>query len=321
MTNTEYPRNRPTTAQAAGYSGAHVVHPRVALSLLCAVILVWGLSWPIMKLALEFVPPLTFAVARLVLGGICLAAVLIARRDFQVPGRQDLAVVFSVGIFQLAAFLAFIHLGLMHVEAGRAAILSYTTLIWVTPLAVLFLGERLTRIKILGLLCGLAGIFALFNPGGFDWSDRSVLLGNGLLLVGALAWAISILHVRVHPFRLSPLQLAPWQMLVATPPLAILAVWWEADAVIVWSATLWGVLVYSGVLATGFALWAWVTVNRALPAITSSVGSLGVPVVGLAASALFLGENITLPTAVGFILILAGLTMISIETALERQVP
>ena len=318
MPNSEHHRNSTAQHRAPGESGAHIVHPRVALALLCAVIVVWGVNWPIMKLALDYIPPLTFAVARLVLGGLCLTAVLIARRSFRVPGRQDLPIVFSIGIFQLAAFLGFVHLGLLQVEAGRAVILCYTTLIWVTPLAILFLGERLTGLKTLGLLCGLGGIFALFNPAGFDWSDRSVLWGNGFLIAGALAWAICILHVRVHPFRLSPLQLAPWQMLVATPPLAILAAVWEADATIAWSAPLGAALAFNGALATGFALWAWLTVTRALPAITSSIGSLGVPVVGLASSALFLGESITIATGVGFILVLAGLAMISIETALGR---
>lgn len=293
---------------------AGVIGRPAALALLCMLVLVWGVNWPILKLALDYVPPLTFAVARLTLGGLCITAVLIARRRFRVPGRHDLPVVLSIGIFQLAAFLAFIHLGLVHVEAGRAAILSYTTLIWVTPLAVLFLGERLTPLKTIGLLCGLGGVLVLFNPVGFDWSSRSLLIGNGFLIAGALAWALCILHVRAHPFRLSPLQLTPWQMLVAIVPLAVLASLWEADARIVWSATLWGALAYNGALATGFALWAWLSINRALPAITTSIGSLGVPVVGLLASAVWLGEAVTATTGTGLLLISAGLALIIIET-------
>jgi len=301
----------------SGSEGNGVITRPAALALLCILILIWGVNWPIMKLALEYIPPLTFAAARLALGGLCIMAILVARRRFRLPSRHDLPVVFSIGIFQLAAFLAFIHLGLMHVEAGRAAILSYTTLIWVTPLAILFLGERLTPLNSTGLLCGLGGVFVLFNPGGFDWSNRSLLLGNGFLIAAALAWAICILHVRVHSFRLSPLQLTPWQMLVAIIPLAIMASIWEADTKIVWSATLWGAFAYNGALATGFALWAWLTVNRALPAITSAIGSLGVPVVGLIASALWLGEPITATSGIGLLLISAGLTLIMIETAKE----
>jgi drug/metabolite transporter (DMT)-like permease len=297
-----------------GNDGAGVIRQPAALALLCVLILVWGVNWPILKLALDYVPPLTFAVARLTLGGLCITAVLIARGRFRMPSRQDLPVVLSIGIFQLAAFLAFIHLGLMHVEAGRAAILAYTTLIWVTPLAVLFLGERLTLLKTIGLFCGLGGVFVLFNPVGFDWSSRSLLLGNGFLIAGALAWALCILHVRVHPFRLSPLQLTPWQMLVAIVPLAVLAFFWEADTRIVWSATLWGALAYNGALATGFALWAWVSINRALPAITTAIGSLGVPVVGLLASAVWLGETITATSGAGLLLISSGLALIMIDT-------
>jgi drug/metabolite transporter (DMT)-like permease len=165
-------------------------------------------------------------------------------------------------------------------------------------------------------------VFVLFNPAGFDWSSRSLLLGNGFLIAGALAWAICILHVRVHPFRLSPLQLTPWQMLVAIVPLAVMASIWEADTKIVWSATLWCALAYNGALATGFALWAWLSVNRALPAITTAIGSLGVPVVGLIASAVWLGESITATSGTGLLLISAGLTLIMIETAPEgRKAP
>jgi len=311
----------PESATRSG-DGAEIIARPAALALLCMLILIWGVNWPILKLALDYVPPLTFAVARLTLGGLCITAILIARRRFRVPSRHDLPVVLSIGILQLAAFLAFIHLGLMHVAAGRAAILSYTTLIWVTPLAVMFLGERLTPLKTFGLLCGLGGVFVLFNPAGFDWSSRSLLLGNGFLIAGALAWAICILHVRVHPFRLSPLQLTPWQMLVAIVPLAVMASIWEADTKIVWSATLWCALAYNGALATGFALWAWLSVNRALPAITTAIGSLGVPVVGLIASAVWLGESITATSGTGLLLISAGLTLIMIETAPEgRKAP
>jgi drug/metabolite transporter (DMT)-like permease len=311
----------PDSATRGGDVAGILARP-AALALLCLLILVWGVNWPILKLALDYVPPLTFAVARLTLGGLCITAVLIVRGRFRVPGRHDLPVVLSIGIFQLAAFLAFIHLGLMHVEAGRAAILAYTTLIWVTPLAVLFLGERLTPLKTIGLLCGLGGVFVLFNPLGFDWSSRSLLVGNGFLIAGALAWALCILHVRAHPFRLSPLQLTPWQMLVAIVPLAVLAFLWEADTKIVWSATLWGALAYNGALATGFALWAWLSINRALPAITTSIGSLGVPVVGLLASALWLNETITATNGIGLLLISTGLALIMIDTLRDgRKAP
>src|SRR3546814_12856468 len=114
------------------------------------------------------------------------------------------------------------------VGAGRSAVLAYTTPLWVTPAAIVLLGERPTAFKLLGLALGFAGVAVLFNPLGFDWADPQVLLGNGMLLAAALAWSVAILHIRAHTWDSSPLQLAPWQMLLAVPPLAILS-WLTED--------------------------------------------------------------------------------------------
>jgi drug/metabolite transporter (DMT)-like permease len=72
------------------------------------------------------------------------------------------------------------------------------------------------------------------------------------------------------------------------------------------------VLAFNGPVSTAFAVWAWLSVNRALPAITSSLGSLGVPVVGLVASALVLGERVDAATMIGLAAIVGGLVLVSL---------
>ncbi len=285
--------------------------PRAAVALLAAVVVVWGANWPVMKVGLEDIPPLLFALARMLLGAACLFAVLAARGEVRLPGRADLPVVLSVGVLQLAAYLSLINLGLTEVEAGRSAILAYTTPIWVVPLAVIFMGERLTAGRLAGVALGVAGIAVLFNPLAFDWSDPAQLAGNALLLAASLAWAVAIVHVRGHRFECSPLQLAPWQMLLGAVPVAVLAVLLEDPAEIVPGPRLWAVLAYNGPFATAFALWAWITVNRALTAITTSMASLAIPAAGVVAAAVALGEAITPANAVGLALIAAGIAVIA----------
>lgn len=285
---------------------------RAALGLMAVVVVVWGMNWPVMKVALVDIPPLAFALARLILGVTCLFAVLAVRGELRLPSRADLPVILSVGLLQLAAFMSLITLGLEHVEAGRSAILAYTTPIWVAPLAAVIVGERLTAARLVGIGFGLAGVAVLFNPVTFDWHDRGKLLGNAFLLCGALAWAIAIVHVRRHRFALSPLQLAPWQMALAIVPVAVLAALTENPADIHPDLRLWAALAYNGPFATAFTLWAWVSVNRALPAITTAMASLAVPVVGLLASAVALGERITFANGVGLALIAAGIAAITV---------
>jgi drug/metabolite transporter (DMT)-like permease len=296
-----------------GRSSASAFSRRTAFILLALVILIWGVNWPVMKIGLETLPPFTFAAARIVLGALTLFAVLAVTGGVRLPPRHDLPVVLSVGLGQIAAFLGFVNLGLQYVPAGRSAILSYTTPIWVVPAAVLILHEHMGWRTALGLGLGLFGIAALFNPWGFDWSNREALIGNAYLLLAALAWAASLIHVKMHRWESSPFELTPWQLVVAAIPLVALAVLFEPVTRLSLDRTTVFVLAFNGPISTAFAVWAWLSVNRALPAITSSLGSLGVPVVGLIASVAVLGETVDAATVAGLAAIVGGLVLVSLD--------
>lgn len=291
---------------------SRIVSPAAARWLLLAVVLLWGANWPVMKVGLDSIPPLTFAAARMVLGGVTLALVAGWQGQLGLPQRSDWPVVIGVGLLQMAGFLGLVTLGLQYVPAGRSAILAYTTSIWVVPLAAAVLGERLAGRRLAGFVLGLGGVAVLFNPFGFDWGDPHVLLGNGLLLLAALLWAILIVQVRGHRMLGSPLALAPWQFLVATLVLGPLALVLEAGEPVRWGPELAVILAYNGPLATGFCFWAMITVTRALPAITTSLSSLAVPVTGMLLSALTIGEALTLTNLAGLGLILGGVALVSL---------
>ena len=279
-----------------------------AVGLLCLVIALWGANWPIMKVGLLDMPPLTFAAVRLLLATLTLFA--ISPRRLQLPAARDVPVVLSVGLLQLFAFMLCMYLALMVVPAGRSAILAYTTPIWVVPMATLWLGERMTPLKALALAIGLAGIGVLFNPAALDWGSRAVLIGNGLLLAAAAAWAITIVHVRGRRWQATPYQLLPWQMLLGTLASGWVAFAFEGDATVHWTPRLIVILLYNGILASAFCSWAFNEVARSLPATTTSLGSLGVPVIGLLASAAWLGEPLAPSTVLGLVLILSAVALL-----------
>jgi drug/metabolite transporter (DMT)-like permease len=295
------------------------VSQRTAWVLLAAVVVFWGVNWPVMKYGLQYVPPLTFATLRMAMGAVVLALVAGWRGELKVPHREDLPLVFGVGLLQMAAFMGLVNVGLQYVPAGRSAILAYTTPLWVVPLAVLLLGESLTRLRVLGLVLGLGGVAVLFNPLGFDWHDPHVVLGNGLLLFAALLWALLIVKVRGHRWTGSPLSLMPWQLLVAILAMLPFVYFFEGDNAIHWGAPLAWVLVYNGPIATAFCFWAMISVTRALPAITTSLSTFCVPLVGYVTAVLVLGEAVSLTNAVGFALILGGLVFASLSDWKKSQ--
>lgn len=302
-------------------SGAQAIQRRHAIVLVACLVLIWGCNWPINKVILTYISPLWFACIRMAVGAVSLFLVQAFRSDgIRLPARSDLPIVLSVGLVQMAAMLALMNLGLANVAAGRSAILCYTTPLWVVPGAILILGERLRWAKAMALLLGLAGVAFMFNPLGFDWSDRKAIIGNGYLLAAAVLWAGTTVHVRAHHWRGTPLALAPWQMLVGLIPMLALARWIEGPVPDV-GFSLDAVLLalYSGPVITAFPFWAFVTIARTLPALTTSLTLLLVPVVGLLSSAAFLSEPLDATTVVGLVLIVGAVAAVSLADAKEAR--
>jgi drug/metabolite transporter (DMT)-like permease len=202
---------------------SHLLRRREAVALLAAIAFAWGTSWPIIKAILQDLPPLWTAGLRSVIGTAILFAISAFRGTVVLPQRGDIPVVLNIALLHMVAFTGLISIGLQFVPAGRSIVLGYTTPLWVTIGARLFLGEALTTSRIMGLIVGLSGLFFLFDPCAFDWSNHDAVVGNALVLLAALCWAASILHVRAHKWVSTPFQLVPWQALLATCVLMLLA--------------------------------------------------------------------------------------------------
>lgn len=306
-----------TTAPSASQSHAPLSRG-AAYAVFVVLVLIWGLNWPIMKMVVQQMPPIWFVVVRVALGAICLFGFLLATGRLAKPTKADWPVILSVAILQMGLFMMLTTIGLQFVPAGRSAILAYTSPLWVLPAAILLFGEKLTRWRALGMIAGLAGLVVLLNPASIDWSDRNQLLGNGLLLVGAMLWAAAILHTRRHTWHLSPLQLAPIQMALLVVPLAIVAWSVEGPFHADWNWQLVWMVVYNGPLATAFAFWASVSLQRALPSSTISLSYLAVPAWGLVASTLWLGEALPASLVLGGALIFIGVASIALGDARRR---
>ena len=269
--------------------------PRIAVPTgvwLALMVLFWGLSWPAMKLCLAAAPPLWLAALRFSSAGAVLFGLLALGGRLRWPPRADWPVLASVGLLQMMAFTALGLIAMRHTDAGRAALLAYTTPVWVLLGTCLVLRGRPSPRQGLAILLGLVGVAVVCSPMGMDWTDPDVLLGNSLLLFCALCWAGVILHVRHHRWQSRPLDLAPWQMLLAAVPLAALAFAVEGPLAVAWSPRLIGLLVFIGPVATSLCFVIFATVGRRIDSFTMANATLGVPAVGLLSSALLLGERL-----------------------------
>jgi len=292
----------------------HLSNNAKAILLLVGVIIFTSISWPMVKVTLTEIPPMWLGVFRLSIATVCVFVFLLLRGQLCIPSRSELPIIFSIGFLEMGAYLMFSNTGLFYVNASRSAILAYATSIWVTPLALLFFNESLTRFKLASLMCAFVGILVLFSPHSFDWSNEKIVLGNGLLLLSALAWSITILHVRNTKLIHTTLQLAPWQMLLGTLFILAFALHYEPNTSVHWSERNVFFMLYIGIFATGFAYWAVVDIARRLPSITTSLAMLAVPAGRMLTSSLFLGDPITLSLFIALILICVSLALLGLES-------
>jgi drug/metabolite transporter (DMT)-like permease len=283
---------------------------RLAWLQLAAAIVLFGVAWPIIKIGLTAGTPVWMAAARASLSCATAFVLLTAMRRLATPTSADWPIILTVGAFQLTCFFAFANLGVQEVPAGRSGVLAYTTMLWMVPLSLL-IGEPVGWRGFVGAALGVAGIVVLVDPLRFDWSDARILAGHVWLLAAGFSWAIAIAHSRRHRWHMSPLEVLPWQMLVASVLLWILAFLLEPNGYLdPDKGALWLSLIYLGIFAGPTATWASVSVARALPPITGALGMLGVPLLGIASSVVLLNEPITLPLALGTTLAIAGIAVV-----------
>ncbi len=252
--------------------------------------LIWGCNWPVLKVGVTQMAPLTFRACTLQFAA--LGMLLIAKasgEQIRIP-RRYWGKVIVLATFNLALWNALVLFGLQQMSAGRGVILAYTMPLWTVLFALIGLHEPLSRRRIVGLVLGMAGMALLI---GDDLRNLQRSPTGALLILGAaMSWGLGTVLLRKWKLPIPQNALTGWMMLLGWLPLFIAAPFfapWPALSSI--SGGAWFAILYNIALAGTLAHWAWYTLARTLPAAISSMSSLPVPVVGVFSSMVLLGER------------------------------
>ncbi len=285
---------------------------KLMLVLLC---LIWGLTWPVMKIALLEIPPLSMRAASAAFGALTLYLIcLVKRRSFRIPTAKAWAHVVIAALLNVVGFSLLIAFAQLVTATSRVTILAYTMPIWSVILAWPFLGERPTRIQTLALGLCAAGLAVLIHP----LTVTGVPLGVVLAVAAGVSWAAGTVYLKWAHIVADPMGVASWQVTISFVVFA--ASMLLCDGGLRLGAAHAGALLataFSGVFGSGIAYGLWFAIVRRLPAATASLGVLSVPVIGIIASVVILGERPTGADIIGFALIFAA----SACVLLIRQTP
>lgn len=286
---------------------------------LLVMVVLWGLSWPATKLALNAVPPLWLGAIRFGSAGVCLFIFVALKKQLRLPAKSDLPIVLSIGILQMVVFTGLGMIAMQYTDTSHAVLLAYTTPLWGIVSSWLLLRHTPSAIQICALVIGLAGIGLICSPLEMDWSKPGVVMGCAFLITGAISWSLVIVHVRHHKWTATPLSLAPWQMLIATLPLIGIARLIDGSPqAIHLSKGLLGLLFFIGPIATSVCFVISSEYGRRISVFAMSNFTLGVPLIGALASIVLLGTSLSGLFLAGLALVFAGVSMTAFSSA-KRQ--
>lgn len=294
------------TAKHGGVQATARFGPR-DFAVALAINLVWGLNIIFVKLTVTEVPPFTAALLRqsLVLM-VCLPWLRI------VPGRMRELILLSVMIG--GAFFAIVNLSLVVTEnVGALAIAALLGAPFSLILAIIFLGERIGIIRVVGMALAMGGCAMLV----FDPAAAKEWPGLALTAVASLFWAIgSLLQRRLTGVSIPTIY--AWIGLGGMIVLAPLALIFEGPAMS--GATtvppiiyLWIAFSAIGSTLIGSGGMAWLLQRH--PVTTVVPVTLGAPVIGVVAAAVVFGNPLTPVMILGGAVALAGVSIVTMRTA------
>lgn len=279
--------------------------PLSHLLLALAVVFVWGTNFVVIRWGLDGgMPPFLFATLRFALSA--LPWMLFMPRP-AVPWRSLAAfgVLLGVGQFGL------LYLAIQgHISPGLASLVIQLQVFFTIGLSLVLLKERVRGFQVVGLLLALGGLALI----ALNLGAQVTWLGLGLILAAAFFWACANL-VAKSAGRVNMLHFVVWSSVFAVPPLLALSLLFEGPAAIghalqaasaaTWATVLWQAL---GNSLFGYGAWNWLLSRH--PAATVTPMALLVPLFGMGASALLLGEAMPGWKLGACALVLGGLAVI-----------
>ncbi|TKH46792.1 EamA family transporter [Paenibacillus terrae] len=281
--------------------------PKATLWLVLILVMVWGINWPLTKLALPDIPPILFSGIRTLLGGLILLLFAMRHRE-TLRLRQNAWTYLVLAIFNIAGYYGLQTVGLRYLPAGL-----FSTLVFLQPILLglfswLWLGERMFTMKVIGLVLGFGGVIVISSGG---MAGHLSVLGIVLGLASGLCWALGTIYMKKKSKQLDSIWAVTMQLIFGGIMLNGIGLTTEKWSDIHWTPSFIGILLFISVfvIAMGWMIYFKLIDNGE----AGTVGSYTfmIPVLSTIFSMVILKESLTLTFVVGLVLIAGSVYLVN----------
>lgn len=278
--------------------------------LVLSSVIMWATSFPLIKVGLDYAPPVTFSAVRYLIAALFMTLVLTYRKglaEMMKEYLEDWKTLTLLGLVGIALPNALLNIGLQFTTASLSSIIQASGPVWTVIVAVPLLKESLGVDKIAGMVIAMAATVLLVTEGGID-INNSTFLGNVLILGTAICYAFSGVITKVALRKHHPIETTGWSLITGSLILLALAPidWGEGVAL---NSDFLIILVFLGLFpgALAFLLYNYVLVKSEVS--TLSLFLYLIPVFATIISIVFLGESITVMTVILGSMIIFGVAV------------
>lgn len=276
---------------------------------------IWGGMYVISKYILDFVPPLTLVVIRLIIAALVLGLIFYIKKDRKVA-KEDLKLVAWLGFIGYTVSIGSQFAGTWLSSAHMGAVITSASPVFIVLFGALLLREKITLPKIVSLLVASAGVAVVIGIGTHGM-EGSNLVGNLFLVLAAVSWGLYSVMGKIATKKYSSLTVTFYASVfgvIFTLPFAA----WEltrlpADPLAnIW---VWTGILYLGVVSTAGAFYFWNKGFELMDASSAAVFFFVQPILGSLLGWLVLNEQLETSFFVGGLMILLGVAIASFSTS------
>ncbi|WP_094701846.1 DMT family transporter [Brevibacillus laterosporus] len=270
---------------------------------------IWGGMYVVVKVVVDFVPPLELVWFRYVIAIFALLMIgVITKQSWRIK-KRDWLLIFIIGLIGNTISIVTQEVGTMLSTAQMGAIITSTTPAFMVLFARIILKEKITYKKEISIILATLGVCIIVGNAHIDSSHQ---LGGVSLLIAALTWSLMSVLIKRVPEQYSQIVVTSYAILVAIALLTPFTIGRLAklDFQAMMHPSIWGGLLYLGVISTACAFLLW---NRGLQMLNASSGGLFFffqPIVGTFLGWLLLGEQIGFSFWIGTTLICIGVLLV-----------
>ena len=280
----------------------------IFLTILAAIL--WGTSFPAIRIGLRYIDAILFVFMRFLVALIVTLTILILTRKIQFEFKKDKKLLGFIGISNGIAYLLQ-YIGMNYTSAAKASLFVNLTSIWVALLSTKLIGEHFGRKKAIGVFSGIFGLFLVTTNLNLSVLNTEHLVGDLLVISAGIVWAFFIIYnKKLMMNKNDSSQVATWILAITLLPM-LPFVLFSINNLFLIPLEGWLSIIYTAIFCWVIPYHLWLEGLKHISASNSTILLLTEILVATIIGVFLLNEVITLVMGIGTFLIIIALILAS----------